>query len=184
MSSSERQLTRRRAMLTGVAAIGATALARSSSAAAEGDPNWIDAHSHIWTSDTDRYPLVSGQTRADLDPPSFTDQELMAVAEPEGVRRVVLIQHSVYHLFDNSYVLDAVRRHPKRFRVVGMVDDRKPAPGAAMKRLVSEGVTGFRSRVFASPRSFAMPRTSIGSPVLECTRCGAQARKLGRRCAA
>lgn len=105
---------------------------------------WIDAHSHIWPPETDKFPLVGGLTKKDLDPPSFTDDELMALARPEGVGRVVLIQHSVYHLFDNSYLVDAVRRHPKLFRVVGMVDDHQPGAEAAMKKLLPQGVTGFR----------------------------------------
>ncbi len=78
--------------------------------AADNDLPWIDAHSHIWPPETDKFPLAPGQTKADLKPPSFTDDELMAIARPEGVGRVVLIQHSVYHLFDNSYLIDAVRR--------------------------------------------------------------------------
>jgi predicted TIM-barrel fold metal-dependent hydrolase len=112
------------------------------------DAPWIDAHSHIWSPETDRFPLAAGRTRSDLDPPSFTDDQLTAVARPEGVGRVVLIQHSVYHRFDNSYLLDAVRRHPRTFRAVGMVDDRGPEPGAAMMRLLPQGVTGFRITPF------------------------------------
>jgi predicted TIM-barrel fold metal-dependent hydrolase len=96
----------------------------------------------------DRYPLAPGKTKKDLDPPSFTDEELMKVARPEGVGRVVLIQHSVYHLWDNSYLIDAVRRHPKVFRVQGMVDDHQPEPGAAMKLLLPQGVTAFRITPF------------------------------------
>ena len=30
------------------------------------EQGWIDAHSHIWTPDTDRYPLAGNQTKADL----------------------------------------------------------------------------------------------------------------------
>ncbi|HEY0981963.1 amidohydrolase family protein, partial [Schlesneria sp.] len=89
-----------------------------------------------------------GLTKADLKPASFTDDELMAVARPEGVGRVVLIQHSVYHLFDNSYLIDAVKRHPKLFRIQGMVDDHQPKPGEAMKALLPQGVTGFRITPF------------------------------------
>jgi len=110
--------------------------------------DWIDAHSHIWPPETDKYPLVSGLSKKNLDPPSFTDDELMAIARPVGVSRVVLIQHSIYHLFDNSYLVDAVRRHPKLFRVVGMVDDSKPGSGEAMKKLLPQGVTGFRITPF------------------------------------
>ena len=116
--------------------------------AAEADLPWIDAHSHIWPPETDKFPLAPGQTKADLKPPSFTDDELMAIARPEGVGRVVLIQHSIYHLFDNSYLIDAVRRHPKLFRIQGMVDDHAPHAGEAMKNLLPKGVTGFRITPF------------------------------------
>jgi predicted TIM-barrel fold metal-dependent hydrolase len=139
-------ISRREAIaLAGVAT--AAALGASLHAAEEKTP-WIDAHSHIWTPDTDRFPLVAGLTKADLKPASFTDEELMKVARPAGVGRVVLIQHSVYHLWDNSYILDAIRRHPKVFRGVGMIDDSKPGAGAEMKRLLPLGVTGFRITPF------------------------------------
>ena len=116
--------------------------------AADNDLPWIDAHSHIWPPDVDKFPLAPGQTKKDLNPPSFTDDELMVIARPEGVGRVVLIQHSVYHLFDNSYLIDAVRRHPQMFRVQGMVDDHQPHAGATMKKLLPQGVTGFRITPF------------------------------------
>lgn len=128
--------------------VAAGAALINSASAADPGQGWIDAHSHIWPAETDKYPLTPGQTKADLKPASFTDDELMAVARPEGVERVVLIQHSIYHLFDNSYLIDAVQRHPKRFRVQGMVDDYQPAPGEKMKSLLPKGVTGFRITPF------------------------------------
>ena len=140
-------LTRRQALMTGAIALGATAFADAAPADSNETP-WIDAHSHIWPPETDKFPLVNGQTKKDLNPPSFTDDELMAIARPEGVGRVVLIQHSVYHLFDNSYLTDAVRRHPKLFRVQGMVDDHLPHAGDTMKKLLPQGVTGFRITPF------------------------------------
>jgi len=105
---------------------------------------WIDAHSHIWTPETGKFPLRGKLTKDDLDPPSFTDDELMAVAAPHGVGRAVLIAHTGYYGFDNSYLIDAYKRHPERFRVVGMVDDRQPETGKRIKQLLSSGVTGFR----------------------------------------
>jgi len=139
-------VTRRAVLAAGTAALGAV-ITRHASAADEERP-WIDAHSHIWPAEVDKFPLARGQTKKDLDPPSFTDDELMKLARPEGVGRVVLIQHSGYHLWDNSYLLDAVKRHPKLFRVQGMVDDHEKEPGAAMKKLLPLGVTGFRITPF------------------------------------
>lgn len=142
-------LNRREAL----AASAATLALNSTAMSADKNPGWIDAHSHIWPPEVDKYPLAVGQTKKDLNPPSFTDDELMAVAEPEGVKRVVLIQHSIYHLFDNSYLVDAVKRHPARFRVVGMVDDEAPEPAAAMRKLLTRGVTGFRITPFIRKKS-------------------------------
>lgn len=140
-------LSRRAALLA--TGLGIVSLAHRTGHGEESKgPGWVDAHSHIWPRETDRFPLAPGKTAADLVPPSFTDDELMAIAGPEGVSRVVLIQHSVYHLFDNSYLIDAASRHPDRFRIVGMIDDTKPNAGEAMRQLLEQRVTGFRITPF------------------------------------
>ena len=141
---SEQPVSRRDAL-----AITAAAAAVAAVPAAQGMLNdelhpWIDAHSHIWTPDTSVFTLAPGITVRDLAPLSFTDDELMAVARPHGVGRAVLIQHTIFHGFDNSYLIDAWKRHPDRFRVVGMVDDLRPYCGRAMRQLLKQGVTGFR----------------------------------------
>jgi predicted TIM-barrel fold metal-dependent hydrolase len=136
-------LTRRHVLAWGATAVG-LACAKSPAQDVLKDCPWIDAHSHIWSDDLTRYPLADKLTRADLDPPSFTDDDLLAIAKPSGVGRVVLIQHSIYHLFDNSYVLDVARRRPQQFRVVAMLDDTRPDAAAAMPKLLTQGVTGLR----------------------------------------
>ena len=105
---------------------------------------YVDAHSHIWTRDVDRFPLANKKTVEDLDPPSFTVSELMQQAGPVGVTKVVLIQHHTYHGWDNSYLTHAATEHPLRFRVVGMVDDTSADPAAQMRKLLKKRVTGFR----------------------------------------
>jgi predicted TIM-barrel fold metal-dependent hydrolase len=129
---------------TGAGIGTATGAGTARAGADEAGHGWIDAHSHIWTDDTSRFVLQPGMTVDDLAPRSFTDDELMAVARPEGVDRVVLIQHTWFHGYDNSYLIDAWKRHPDRFRIVGMVDDLRPNCGLAMKQLLQQGVTGFR----------------------------------------
>lgn len=153
-SDNRRSVNRREALLTGVAA-GAAAVAgvvsRTTSSVLQAagqtkaEPEgWIDAHSHIWTADTSRFKLRDGVKVEDLAPRSFTDEELMAIAGPEGVERVVLIQHYPYHGSDNSYLIDAWTRHPARFRIVGMIDDKRSDTDKAMRDLLKQGVTGFR----------------------------------------
>ena len=142
-------LTRRSFVGNTTAVLGVSALTMPSSVTSlAGMPNsntpYIDAHSHIWTRDVKRFPLTKGTTVADLDPPSFTTEELLETAHAEGVGRVVLIQHHTYHGFDNSYLIDAAHHHPEVFRIVGMVDDLKSRPDRAMRRLFKDRVTGFR----------------------------------------
>jgi predicted TIM-barrel fold metal-dependent hydrolase len=105
---------------------------------------WIDAHSHVWSPDVQRWPLAGKQTAEDLKPLSFTPEELLKLAEAEKVGRVVLIQHSVYHLFDNSYLLDCWQRFPGHFSLVGMLDDTQPDCGMTLRELRPKGVRGLR----------------------------------------
>ncbi len=142
--------SRREFLATGTTGLAAMTLGLStanSTLAKDSDSKnagWIDAHSHIWTRDVKRYPLQDGKTVKDLDPPSFTTEELIKTAGKENVTRVVLIAHNVYYRYDNSYMIDAAKQHPGKFRIVGMVDESKPRPDAAMKKLLKQHVTGFR----------------------------------------
>ncbi len=156
------------------------------------EDGWIDAHSHIWTRDVKRFPLAQGKTIADLNPPSFTAEELLQIAHPAGVKRVVLIQHQPYHGYDNSYLIDAAQRYPGSFKIVGMVDDSQPRPQDAMRRLLSQHVSGFR----ITPRN-EKEGWLDGEGMAAMWRCAAETRQaicclinpselpsLGRMCAA
>jgi predicted TIM-barrel fold metal-dependent hydrolase len=138
-------MSRRGFLSTSVAASAAVALsARGLAAAADDAGKWIDAHSHIWTPDVERYPLAEGATKADLAPPSFTADQLLELAQPAGVGRVVLIAHHKYYAYNNTYMIDEAARRPQVFRIVGLVDDSRPHPDATMRRLLDQRVTGFR----------------------------------------
>ena len=105
---------------------------------------FIDAHVHVWTPDTDRYPLDAGFTKEkDMLPPSFTPEELFTHSRPQGVDGVVLIQMSFYKT-DNRYMLEAIARHPGIFRGVAIVDETKADVCDTMKTLAKQGVRGFR----------------------------------------
>ncbi|MFG0332215.1 MAG: amidohydrolase family protein [Maioricimonas sp. JB049] len=145
MNTFDRHMGRRDALMV----IGSSAAAMmASSAGAADDPakGYVDAHSHIWTQDTDAYPLAGNQTKQDLAPPSFTDRELLAVARPHGVTRVVLIQHKPYHGLDNSYIVDAIAANPGVFSAVACIEAAADRPQGEMDRLKQKGVRGFRIR--------------------------------------
>jgi predicted TIM-barrel fold metal-dependent hydrolase len=104
---------------------------------------YIDAHSHIWTPDVAHYPLARGFTVADMQPRSFTAEELLATCRPAGVGRVNLIQMS-YYAFDNRYMLDMIKLYPDRFIGTAIVDPLGDDPGRAMRGLLKQGVRAFR----------------------------------------
>ena len=104
---------------------------------------FIDAHVHVWTDDIGKYPLKPGFTKADMQPPVFTPEDILQHAKPSAVTRIVLVQMS-YYGFDNSYMLTALHRSPAVFRGIAVVDSESGHPDLKMRRLASSGVRGFR----------------------------------------
>jgi len=135
----------RREWIQGAAAGGAAVASGAVTAAVPQSPadGFVDAHVHVWTPDLVAYPLAERFTRADMQPPSFTADELLATCRPLGVSRVVLIQMSFYG-FDNRYMLDSMARHPGVFGGVAIVDHASPGVAARMRELAARGVRGFR----------------------------------------
>ncbi len=126
---------------TSLTAAGLVAGFPEASFAKEGDA--IDAHVHVWTPDVKRYPLHRNYTVADMNPPSFTPEQLFTHTKPNGVQRIVLIQMS-YYQFDNCYMLDVIKRFPGVFSGVAIVDEDADDVGDHMVDLASRGVRGFR----------------------------------------
>ncbi len=128
---------------------GAVSLATAGSLSASAadveapDKGWIDAHVHVWTPDTATYPLAANYKLADMQPPSFTPEQLFEHCRPSGVGRIVLIQMSFYN-FDNRYMLDKIAQHRGIFSGVGIVDHHATDVAAQMKALAAKGVRGFR----------------------------------------
>jgi predicted TIM-barrel fold metal-dependent hydrolase len=111
----------------------------------------IDAHVHVWTDDRKKYPRLPGER--DYAPARFTPEDLFAHSRPAGVARVVLIQMSFYR-YDNSYMVDCIRKWPKVFSGVGIVDESSSDPGKAMEDLARQGVRGFRIVPTRSPQTW------------------------------
>jgi predicted TIM-barrel fold metal-dependent hydrolase len=167
--------SRRNWLRTAATASGAAALGFPLTRAVAEGPNDanrkqtpIDAHVHVWTPDTERYPLSAGYRRDEMKPPSFTPEELFEHARPCGVGRVVLIQMSFYG-FDNSYMLDTIRRFPGVYSGVAVIDDSSPDLANQMRELAKQGVRGFR----INPRNLPVDRW-LGSDGMQAMwRCGA-----------
>ena len=131
----------------------------------------IDAHVHVWTPDTAKYPLAAGYRREEMAPPSFTPEQLFAHMRPCGVGRVVLVQMSFYG-FDNSYMLDTIRAFPGVFSGIAVIDDSAAKPQDEMRRLKPLGVRGFR--IYA--RNMPVDRWLDGAGMQAMWECGAKER--------
>jgi predicted TIM-barrel fold metal-dependent hydrolase len=105
--------------------------------------NFIDAHVHVWLPDTARYPLAPGFKKKNMQPASFTPEELFKHCKPAGVGRVNLIQMSFYG-FDNSYMLDMIAKYPDVFVGTAVVNPLGEDPAGKMDELAKKGVRAFR----------------------------------------
>jgi 2-pyrone-4,6-dicarboxylate lactonase len=94
-------------------------------------------HAHV-IGDGGKYPFVA--TRSFTSPPAGEAQYL-AMLDGLGLDRGVLVQVSM-HGTDNSYVVDVLRKHPKRLRGVGVC--AADVPDAELKMLHDAGVRGLR----------------------------------------
>lgn len=133
----------RRDFLQTIPAIASVPILAKTGDAFVAHPEWIDAHVHVWTPDTEKYPLSPRFKKSDMVPASFTPEELFAHCQPEAVTRVVLIQMSFYE-FDNRYMLDCIARYKGVFAGVGIIDETQPRLEETMKSMASQGVRGFR----------------------------------------
>ncbi len=156
-------VTRRKFLALGTAAIGGLALTgckNTDRRAPSARTGYIDAHSHIWTPDTKRFPLGPWITPDKMEPASFTAEQLLATAEPCGVDRVVLIQHAPYYGDDHSYLIHCAKIFPGRFSIVAMVDERRSDLGEHLRHLKQQGVRGIR----IGPSRYA-DRTLVKEPL-------------------
>jgi predicted TIM-barrel fold metal-dependent hydrolase len=103
----------------------------------------IDAHVHVWSPDTQRYPISGRFQKSDMQPASFTAEQLFSHCRPAGVERIVLIQMSFYE-FDHTYMLEVMQAHPGVFSGVALIDFRDEHVLQRVAELAQQGVRGFR----------------------------------------
>lgn len=131
-------LTRRRFLAQSAA--GALAL---SPLAAEGSERaqdvLIDAHVHVFERSA-RFSFAAG-----AHPPAedATPEKLIALMRANGVARTVIVQ-VIHYRWDNSYLLDVLKRYPGLFHGVCRVNPEDPAAPDTLSRLTEEGFRGVR----------------------------------------
>ena len=153
----------RRGCLLGIAGAGLAVTARPIATRGERRPtNLIDAHVHVWSPDTSRFPLAPGFSAEDLWFPSYSAEEVRRLAAPAGVTRFNLVQMTWYGL-DHSYILSVIADDPRHFVGTGIVpavtDVALADPGRTMVELSRGGVYAFRIRGQSTrPKLDAGPR--------------------------
>ena len=109
----------------------------------------IDAHVHIWSADTKKYPLMPGFTANDFWYPSYSAEEVLAHGRPAGINRTNLVQMTWYGT-DHTYIIDVIKKYPGQFVGTGIVaavtDVSLADPGRQMTALAEDGIYAFRIR--------------------------------------
>ena len=102
-----------------------------------------DTHAHIF-GPPEKFPFADGRGYT---PPAAPAENYLALLDHLGFAHGVIVQGNA-HGYDNRIVLDALARHPGRFRGVAITDTRvEPAMLRAWDR---NGMRGLRFHLFSS----------------------------------
>jgi predicted TIM-barrel fold metal-dependent hydrolase len=103
----------------------------------------VDSQIHLWKAESPDWPWVPG--RKPQLPEPFTIERLVPLMDEAGVDRCVIVPPS-WPGDRNDYGLEAAKRHPNRFAVMGRVDVQKPEHSAALlpKWKEQPGMLGLR----------------------------------------
>src|ERR1044072_7109119 len=83
----------------------------------------VDAQIHLWRAESEDWKWVPGM-RPQL-PEPFTIERALPLMEEAGVDRAVIVPPS-WPGDRNDYAIEAARRHPDRFAVMGRISLQKP----------------------------------------------------------
>jgi len=120
--------------------IPATAAAMSTAASNK----IIDSHLHVWASTDEaksRFPYAEGQEPPESLRNLASVSELLKRMDATGVDGALIVQ-PINHKFDHSYVADAMKNHPTRFKGM-LLHDPSLAVDAAVSRLENFALQGF-----------------------------------------
>jgi predicted TIM-barrel fold metal-dependent hydrolase len=144
-------VSRRSFLSTAVGAGAALAAQGPRRAAAQVDRRMIvDAQVHLWKAESEDWKWVPGLTPQLPEP--FTIERLVPMMDEAGVDRVVVVPPS-WPGDRNDYALEAARRHPTRFRIMGKIPLQDPKAAALLPRWREQpGMAGLRV-IFNTPQT-------------------------------
>src|SRR5262245_48563702 len=108
----------------------------------------VDAQVHLWKAESEDWKWVPGLKPQMPDP--FTIEKLVPLMDEAGVDRVVIVPPS-WPGDRNDYALEAARRYPARFVVMGRIPLKNPQSAALLPKWKEQpGMVGVRV-TFAGP---------------------------------
>ena len=111
----------------------------------------VDAQVHLWKASGPDYPWSTG-AKPQL-PEPFTVERVLPLMDEAGVDRVVIVPPALNDV--NTYALDAVRRYPSRFAVMGRIPLQDPKSAALLPKWKDQpGMLGVRL-TFNTPETLA-----------------------------
>jgi predicted TIM-barrel fold metal-dependent hydrolase len=131
----------RRQFVTSTFAAGA-ALTSQKAIAQGAKRTIVDAQVHLWKAESDDWKWVPGAKPQMPEP--FTIEKLVPLMDQAGVDRVVVVPPS-WPGDRNDYALEAARRYPNRFHVMGRIPLKDPASAALLPKWKEQpGMLGVR----------------------------------------
>src|SRR5918911_1410318 len=91
----------------------------------------VDAQMHLWKAESEDWKWVPG-ARPQL-PEPFTIERALPLIEEAGVDRAVVVPPS-WPGDRNDYALEAAKRYPKRFGIMGRIALEKPESAALLPK--------------------------------------------------
>ena len=139
-------------LLTAVLCVTGT---RYASAMATTTPKVIDSHLHVWANTSEAangFPYIQ-------DPPDplkdkASTAELIKQMDENGVNGALIVQ-PINHKFDHSYVIEAMKSHPDRFKGMLLHDPSldEQAAVARLEELALQGFVGVRFNPYLWPKA-------------------------------
>jgi predicted TIM-barrel fold metal-dependent hydrolase len=144
-------LSRRNFLSATISAGAMLASQGSQRAAAQADRRMIvDAQVHLWKAESEDWKWVPG-LQPQL-PEPFTIERLVPMMDEAGVDHVVIVPPS-WPGDRNDYALEAARRYPRRFRIMGKIPMQDPNGAALLPKWREQpGMAGLRL-IFNTPAS-------------------------------
>src|SRR5262245_61297702 len=101
----------------------------------------VDAQAHMWKANSADYPWEPGATPQLPEP--FTYERALPLMDAAGIDRVVIVPPGLNDV--NSYALEAAKRYPNRFAVMGRIPLQDPQSAALLPKWKEQpGMLGVR----------------------------------------